>query len=70
MKHPERSPFAGLGPPGATLGNDPGFLADPVLRVRPTPAEPPPSLDAVLPWDNRRGLEPEVHQLARDFGYS
>ena len=70
MKHPEHSPFAAPGPPGATLGNDPGFLADPILRVRPTPAEPPPSLDAILPWDNRRGLEPEVRQLARDFGYS
>ena len=70
MKHPERSPFAVPGPPGAFLGLDPGFLADPVLRPRAAPARPPPSLDNVVPWDDKRSLRPEVRELARKFGYS
>src|SRR5260221_8965762 len=32
MKHPEQSPFACFGPPGARYGNDPFFLKDPALR--------------------------------------
>jgi sulfotransferase family protein len=39
MKHPEASPFATVGPPGARFGNDPSFLRDPVLRMR-GPARP------------------------------
>ena len=33
MLHPERSPFAGFGPPGAVYGNDLFFLCD--ARLRP-----------------------------------
>jgi hypothetical protein len=32
MKHPESSPYARFGPPGARFGNDRFFLEDPVLR--------------------------------------
>lgn len=35
MLHPERSPFAFVGPETAPGGNDPGFLRDPSLRLRP-----------------------------------
>jgi hypothetical protein len=68
MKHPERSPYARFGPPGARYGNDMFFLKDPVLRpqrARPT------SLEGPLPW--RRdggGLAPEVCRLARELGYA
>jgi len=70
MKHPERSPFAFPGPPGAALGLDPGFLADPVFRPRAAPAKQLPSLNDVVPWDERRTLKPEVRELARKLGYS
>jgi hypothetical protein len=33
MLHPERSPFARLGPANARGGNDPGFLKDPAPRA-------------------------------------
>jgi hypothetical protein len=32
MKHPERSPFAGFGPPGARFGNDPSFMKNHAIR--------------------------------------
>ncbi|MCS0494088.1 sulfotransferase [Ancylobacter sp. MQZ15Z-1] len=32
MMQPQNSPFAGLGPAGANLGNDPAFLANPAFR--------------------------------------
>lgn len=43
MLHPERSPFAGFGPIGANLGNDPDFLRRPRIaglarKPRPTRA--------------------------------
>lgn len=43
MLHPERSPFAGFGPVGANLGNDPDFLRQPRIaglarKPRPTRA--------------------------------
>jgi hypothetical protein len=68
MKHPERSPFARLGPPGARFGGDVFFLKDPVLRpqrARPT------SLEGPLPWQSDgAGFAPEVHRLAEEFGYT
>jgi hypothetical protein len=70
MKHPERSPFASMGPPNALLGNDPDFLRSPELRddVKP-PSEP--SLDGPLPWrPDGGGFSPEVIQLAHEFGYN
>jgi hypothetical protein len=57
MLHPERSPYAHFGPPGARLGSDILFLERPALRA---PGESRPTLE---------GLAPEVVELARRFGY-
>jgi hypothetical protein len=68
MKHPERSPYAFFGPPGAQLGNDFFFLQSPALR--PGRAEPV-SLEGPLSWrPDGAGFAPEVRQLAQEFGYS
>lgn len=67
MKHPERSPYACFGPPGARGGNDPFFLQNPALR--PDRARPQ-SLEGPLSWRaDGRGFLPKVKQLAREFGY-
>ena len=67
MKHPERSPYACFGPPGARFGNDRFFLERPALR--PERAEPH-TLVGPLPWrEDGRELMPEVIELARQFGY-
>lgn len=67
MMHPERSPYAGYGPPGAQLGNDLFFLTDPVFRRRA-----PRQMDVSEPLQWRRdgqGFWPEVVALAQEFGY-
>jgi hypothetical protein len=65
MKHPERSPYAGLGPTSAWLGNDPKFLRAPRLR----PCELPRGLEHPSEW----GLDPwllvTTLELARRLGY-
>jgi hypothetical protein len=67
MKHPERSPFARLGPTGARLGNDGHFLEDPVLHETTRPRY---ELGAPLPWrEDGQGLSKEVRDLAEQFGY-
>src|SRR6266567_322132 len=67
MKHPERSPYACFGPPGARYGNDSFFLESPALH--PARAKPQ-SLDGALSWRADGGdFLPEVKQLAREFGY-
>jgi hypothetical protein len=68
MKHPERSPYAFLGPPGARYGNDAFFLQDPVLRS--SRAAELLSLEGPLEWRND-GAEfcPDVKRLAGEFGY-
>jgi surfactin synthase thioesterase subunit len=67
MKHPERSSFARLGPPGARFGNDPLFLKQPILRpARATPQ----TLDGALSWrSDGSGFLPRVRELAEQFGY-
>jgi hypothetical protein len=68
MKHPERSPYACFGPPGAKYGMDPFFLKSPALR--PSRAEPK-SLDGPLAWrEDGRGFAPAVRRLALEFGYT
>ena len=61
--HPERSPFAGLGPVGANLGDDPTFLRDPIF--------PPKSLLnlAVLSQQTQENMLPEVARVAAQYGY-
>jgi len=67
MKHPERSPYACFGPPGARYGNDSLFLESPALR--PARAKPQ-SLQGPLSWrEDRLHFLPEIKQLAREFGY-
>jgi Sulfotransferase family len=65
MCHPERSPFARVGPQGAILGGDPAFMEDARLR----PAQAPESLEFPPEW----GVEPwtalSAMALAASFGY-
>ena len=67
MKHPERSPFARVGPATARLGNDINFLLD--ARIRPARVHRY-SLDGPLPWrSDGKGFSPRVVKLATEFGY-
>jgi Sulfotransferase family len=67
MKHPERSPFACFGPPGARFGDSPSFLRSPTL---PPPAPEAARLETPLSWRaDGEGLSPAVQALARRFGY-
>src|SRR5262249_35822193 len=67
MMHPERSPYACLGPPGARFGNDRSFLYQPALR--PERAERH-RLQGPLSWcKDGRSFLPAVEDLARQFGY-
>ena len=69
MKHPERSPYACMGPVNARLGNNPGFLQAPALR----PCSPAQKLQLKgdLSWPDDGGeFSPEVKELAREFGYT
>jgi hypothetical protein len=67
MLHPERSPYACVGPPGANYGNDLNFLKSPVPRRERAETH---YLDGALPWrEDRQGFTPEVRQLAMEFGY-
>ncbi len=63
MLHPERSPFAGLGPVGANLGDDPAFLRDPIF--------PPKSLSnlSALSQQTKENMLPEVARVAAQYGY-
>jgi hypothetical protein len=67
MKHPDRSPYSKVGPPGARFGNDLNFLKDPFFRMRMIKTE---TLDGPLSWRaDGSGFLPEVRNLAHEFGY-
>jgi hypothetical protein len=67
MQHPERSPYACFGRPGAALGNDLFFLRSSALRPERAGLH---TLDGPLSWrEDGRGFLPEVKELARTFGY-
>jgi hypothetical protein len=67
MKHPERSPYAFLGPRGARYGNDAFFLQDPSFRPGRARAH---NLEGPLSWrSDGQGFTDEVKGLAREFGY-
>jgi Sulfotransferase family len=69
MKHPERSPYACLGPVTARFGNDPKFLKAPELRLSRGSKQL--SLEGPLSWrEDGSGFSPEVKTLAREFGYT
>ena len=66
MLHPERSPFACMGPSNAPLGNDLNFLKSPELRAfTPKPVD----LDSPMSWDEQVGFSDDLKSLARAFGY-
>ncbi len=67
MLHPERSPFAGLGPVGANLGDEPQFLRNPTFPVRVLQRT---TLEGPLPWRrDRAGFRDDVVKRARSLGY-
>ena len=67
MKHPERWPYAMLGPQNARFGTDRFFLERPRLRAdRVEPLR----LEGPLSWRaDGAGFSPEVTQMAMEFGY-
>lgn len=67
MKHPERSPFARLGPAktGIIGGNDHAFLCDPIPHQVPIPK----TLDPPEGWRAEASIWPMVEELARRLGY-
>jgi hypothetical protein len=66
-KHPERSPYASLGPAGARFGNDRNFLKNPRFDARSVEAS---NLDDAISWRvDGRGFSPRLKRLAREFGY-
>lgn len=68
LLHPERSPYACMGPYGAQWGNNPGFQGNPAFRRSKTL---PGSMDRLLPWrETPEKLRPEVFDLACALGYS
>jgi hypothetical protein len=66
MQHPERSPYAGIGPGPIWAENDPKFLHAPQLRTAALPAtvEPPPE------WDLSPALQRTLQRLADKLGYA
>jgi hypothetical protein len=67
MMHPERSPYASLGPLGANLGNDINFLRSPSYRPGAVLNS---ALHGPLPWrPDGASLREEVVELARSLGY-
>lgn len=63
MHHPERSVFAGWGPPGARGGNNPDFLSGPALRTRN-------DREAIMRIDlSAVPVPPAALIHARDMGY-
>ena len=67
MLHPERSPYACLGPSSAPFGNDPNFLRNPTYVRRDIPEA---LLSEPLDWDNPgRRLRPETIAIAQQMGY-
>jgi Sulfotransferase family len=67
MRHPERSPYARLGPPSAPFGSDVFLHPGPLI---PESWSLPRSLDGPLQWRaDGGGFVPEVIALAHGFGY-
>jgi hypothetical protein len=70
MMHPENSPFASPGPPGAARGNDPNFLANPKLDFARLRKMREPRLDGDLSWRPGETFEQGTTKLAKQLGYS
>jgi Sulfotransferase family len=69
MMHPEKSPYAKLGPRGARFGNDPSFLEAPVLDHKRLAKLKEPRLDGELSWRPGETFAPATRRLAKQFGY-
>ncbi len=68
MKHPERSPFACMGPRNALGGGDGKFFRSPALRPPKPHAH---RLQDPLPWgSDGEGLSGEVREFAAELGYT
>jgi hypothetical protein len=65
MCHPEASPYARPGPPGASGGNDAKFLKDPV----PRPTRLPTGIDIPTDWVVDPWFRVDVLRLAAELGY-
>jgi hypothetical protein len=65
MLHPERSPYARVGPVGARGGHDQKFLTDPQVR----PVEVPQSTELPSDWAIDPYLRASIRELAAEFGY-
>ncbi|BCY09667.1 sulfotransferase [Actinoplanes sp. L3-i22] len=67
MRHPEKSPYAPLGPPSAPFGSDAFLHPGPMI---PESWSAPRTLDGPLSWRaDGGGFNPEVTTLAHEFGY-
>lgn len=64
MQHPERSPFACIGPGNAEYGNDPNFLKNPQFKPRPI------DVGATDAGFEGRHFMPRTLKMAREFGYA
>lgn len=69
MLHPERSPFACIGPDSAPYGMDPNFLRGPKLDFGRLARIEEPTLDEPLSWRPEDEFSQPVKKLARQFGY-
>ncbi len=70
MMHPEKSVYAGIGPPSAPFGNDPNFLTEPKLDFDRLARIKEPPLDTEIPWKPEDALSAPVRRMARQFGYA
>jgi hypothetical protein len=66
MTHPERSPFARLGPRGFLGGNDPKFLREPTLRQATRPS----GLGLPTDWNVEPWTAVAAAELAERLGYA
>lgn len=67
---PEASPYAGFGPFGANLGDDPTLLRSPTFSSTASTVSHSNQLKGALPWrSDGKGFLPHVIQLAQTLGY-
>ncbi len=67
MMHPEASPYAHVGPPGARYGNNRGFLENPHFKEG---LPPPAKLVGPMEWSpEQSNFSPETLRIARQLGY-
>ena len=69
MMHPERSPYACPGPPGAPRGNDPNFLTAPAIDRARLAKIKEPSLEGELNWRPGQMFAAETRRVAKQLGY-